>query len=107
MQGSLQGEKELQREEYENMQKNQVTHMDSCTHVHTSHCLHTCCSAQGQIGLRGGLSLCRAQNGSWRSSYSDGNSTECDELVLELLSEWCVCVFLLSVDLQGVCSVQM
>ena len=27
--------------------------------------------------------------------------------VLELLSEWCVCVFPLSVDLQGVCSVQM
>ena len=84
MQGSLQGEKELQREEYGNVQTNKVTHMDSCTHVHTSHCLLTCFSAQGQIRLRDGLSLCRAENGSWRSSCSDGNSTECDELVLEV-----------------------
>ena len=64
--------------------------METCKQIHgliharTSHCPLTCCFAQGQAGLRGGLSLCRAQDGSWGSSCSDGNSTECDgyELVL-------------------------
>ena len=56
-QGSLEGEEELQREEYGNMQTDKVTHMDSCMHIHISHGPLTCCFPQGQGGLRGGLSL--------------------------------------------------
>ena len=45
------------------------------THVRTSHHPLTCCFPRGRAGLRGGLSLCRAQNGTSRcgSSCSDGS----------------------------------
>ena len=76
--------------------------------------LLTCCFPQGQAGLRGGLSLCRAQSGRWRSSCSEGNIkaltcywkctsavTVGDKLHVDLMhqADFCLCTHLMLICL--------